>query len=225
MLDAGPIAANDSLSQTVNSCVEGRTDTLNSFARFAFLVVAVSLTIRVAVLFFFWHTWFWQSGIIQDGWNKLAINMIVSDTFGFSPGEPTVQRGPLFPLVEMPLYVLFGERYLFWSIALLLLDTFTTILIIMLGRRLWGDRPALLAGLFHAVYLPVVYYTANIEQFTVDLPLCFLWFYLISTWDLRSSSRKPHYVALGVVSGALILSKVVYLPVVLGSAACVRLWN
>ena len=187
------------------------------FARMATFVAAVALTTRLVMFISFWPAWIWQSGQIQDDWNKLAINWVVWGTFGFTPDEPTIQRGPMFPLLEVPLYLTFGEHYAAWSIALLLFDTGTGVLLMMLGRKLWGDRAALLAGLFHAVHLPVIYYTAGINQFTTVLPLVFIWFYLISAWDL-GTSRTRHYVALGLVAGMLILSKVVYLPVVIGSA-------
>jgi 4-amino-4-deoxy-L-arabinose transferase-like glycosyltransferase len=192
------------------------------FVRLACIVAAIALLVRLTVLAFFWSTWIWQSGMVHDDWNKLAINWVDSGTFGFSPGEPSVQRTPIFPLFEIPLYLFFGQQYAAWSIALLLFDVCTSVLLMTLGNRLWGPRPALLAGIFYAVYLPIIYYSARIEQFTTVLPFAFLWFYLISAWDLRAS-RQPHYVGLGLVSGILILSKPVYLPVVLGSAAML-LW-
>jgi 4-amino-4-deoxy-L-arabinose transferase-like glycosyltransferase len=187
-------------------------------------VAAIALAMRLIVLLAFWPSWVWQSGHVQDDWNKLAINLVTSGTFGFAADEPTVQRGPIFPLLEIPLYLLFDERYGAWSTALLLFDACTSVLLVVLGRKLWGNRAALLAGLFHAVHLPVIYYSANIEQFTTVLPLVLLWFYLISAWDLRLSN-KYQFVALGLVSGILILSKTVYLPVVIGSAAALISFN
>jgi hypothetical protein len=192
------------------------------FTRIAWLVTALALTIRLVVLISFWPTWYWQSAQIQDDWNKLAINLVTSGTFGFVPNQPTVERGPIFPLLEIPLYWLFGEGYAAWSLALLLLDAFTCGLIILLGRRLWGNRAALLGGIFYATYLPVVYHTATIQQFTVVLPLVFVWFYFISRWDVDPATRPPS-VVLGMISGILTLTKTVYLPVTLG-AATAFLW-
>src|SRR3989442_8912953 len=131
-----------------------KMDDARCFIPFACVVAATALATRLAVLLAFWPTWIWQSGHVHDHWDKLAINWVTSRTFGFSAGEPTTQRGPIFPLVEIPLYVFFGQRYAGWSIALLLLDTGTCVLLMLLGRRLWGNRAALLAGLFYAGYLP-----------------------------------------------------------------------
>ena len=86
--------------------------------------------------------------------------------------------------------------------------------------RLWGGRAALLAGLFYAVHLPIIYYGANIEQFTSVLPLVFLWFYLFSSWDLGSPKKWIPW-ALGLVSGVLMLNKTVYLPVTFAALALI----
>jgi len=195
-------------------------DKSEEFFQFSILICGIALITRLAILMIFWSDWIWQFGQIHDRWNKLAINMLESGTFGFSPNEPTVWRGPIFPLVEVPLYLLFRENYVAWSITLLLFDVCTCLLIMTLGRKLWGNRTALLAGLFHAVNLPVIYYTAMIVQFTSILPFVFLWFYLFSLWD-RNSSRKWLPWVLGLVSGLLILNKTVYLPATIVGAAAV----
>ena len=102
--------------------------------------------------------------------------------------------------------------------SLLFFDTGTCLIIVLPARQLWGGRAALLAGLFYAVHLPIIYYGANIEQFTSALPLVFLWFYLFSSWDLGSPKKWIPW-ALGLVSGVLMLNKTVYLPVTLASLA------
>jgi len=180
---------------------------------------------RLLVLISFWPAWIWRTGLVHDDWNRLAINWVDFGTFGYAVNEPTTQRAPLFVFFEIPLYLLFRENYARWSIALLLFDASTTLLLILLGRRLWGNRTALLAGLFHAIYLPVIYYSANIEQFTTTLPFIFLWLYVISAWDSRAPDRTRHYVVLGLLSGVLILSKSVYLLVVIGSAVAFFWFN
>jgi 4-amino-4-deoxy-L-arabinose transferase-like glycosyltransferase len=186
------------------------------FDRFAVVIVLLALIVRFGVLLYFWPTWVWRTGHVRDDWPDLAINWVTHGTFGFKPDEPTVLRGPIFPLLEIPLYLLFGNNYAAWSIALLLFDTGTCLLLVLLARQLWGNRAALLAGLFYAVHLPIIYYTAHIEQFTSGLPLVFLWFYLFSSWDLGSPKKWIPW-ALGLVSGVLMLNKIVYLPVTLAS--------
>jgi 4-amino-4-deoxy-L-arabinose transferase-like glycosyltransferase len=190
-----------------------RMDEAGLFTRFAAAIVALALITRLGVLFWFWPTWVWRTGHIQDSWNDLAINWVTHGTFGFKPYEPTIVRGPIFPLLEIPLYLLFGENYAAWSIALIVFDTGTCLLLILLARQVWGNRTALLAGLFYSVSLPIIYYTATIQQFTSVLPVVFLWFYLFSRWDLCLPKKWLPW-ALGLVSGVLMLNKTVYLPVI-----------
>jgi 4-amino-4-deoxy-L-arabinose transferase-like glycosyltransferase len=182
------------------------------FRRNVVIVLGVALLVRFAVATSFWHSWGWQHDDIQDDWNKFAINLVDHGTFGFSPGQPTVARGPIFPIIEIPLYLVFGERYAGWCVSLLLLDTFTCFLTIILFRKLWGNLPALLAGFIYAVNLPVIYYTAKISQVTSVLPLVVLYVYLFSSWGQAYNSRWRPWV-LGLVSGLIILNKTVYLPI------------
>jgi len=182
------------------------------FHRHMVVVLGIALLMRLAVAAAFWHSWGWHHGEIPDSWNKLAINLVDSGTFGFDPGQPTITRGPVFPLLEVPLYLVFGEKYAGWCISLLLLDTLTCFLIIVLFRRLWGNVPALLAGLFYAVNLPIVYYTAKISQVTSILPLLAIYIYLFSSWEDTYYCRWRPWV-LGLISGAMILDKTVYLPI------------
>jgi 4-amino-4-deoxy-L-arabinose transferase-like glycosyltransferase len=77
---------------------------------------------------------------------------------------------------------------------------------------LWGNLPALLAGLFYAANLPIIYYTAKISQVTSILPFVALYMYLFSSWEYAYSCRWRPWV-LGLVSGLMILDKTVYLPI------------
>ena len=182
------------------------------FRRHMVIVLGIAVLVRLAVVAAFWHSWGWHHGEIPDSWNKLAINLVDSGTFGFVPGQSTVTRGPVFPLVEVPLYLAFGEKYAGWCISLLLLDTLTCFLVITLFRKLWGNLPALIAGLFYAVNLPIVYYTAKISQVTSILPFVAIYMYLFSSWEYAYSCRWRPWV-LGLVSGLMILNKTVYLPI------------
>ncbi len=183
-----------------------------NFRRHVFLVLGIALFVRFAVLAFFWSRWDWHDGLVADQWNDLAINLVDNHTFGFKPYQPTVMRGPTFPWMEIPLYLAFGKNYAGWSISLLLLDTFTCFLLIVTTRKRWGNRTALLAGLFYSVNLPIIYYTAKISQVTSVLPLVVIYLYLFSLWEDNYASKWLP-LALGLLSGAMILDKTVYLPV------------
>jgi 4-amino-4-deoxy-L-arabinose transferase-like glycosyltransferase len=208
----------DQMNQIIQLLEEPR-----HFRRNVVIVVGIALLVRFALAAAFWHSWVWHYNIIEDDWNKLAINIVDHGTFGFSPGQSTVARGPIFPLIEIPLYLVFGQNYAGWCISLLLLDTFTCYLIIILFRKPWGNLPALLAGLYNAVNLPIIYYTAKIEQLTSMLPLLVLFVYLFSSWENTYSSRWRPWI-LGLVSGVMILNKTVYLPMPIACSALL-IWS
>src|SRR5215472_513667 len=194
------------------SQIQQIADDPRRFRRHTVIVLGITVLVRFAVAAAFWHSWGWHHAEIPDSWNKLAINLVDSGTFGFVPGQSTITRGPIFPLVEIPLYLAFGEKYAGWCISLLLLDTLTCFLVITLFRKLCGNFPALLAGLFYAVNLPIIYYTAKISQVTSILPFVVLYLYLFSSWECAYSCRWRPWV-LGLLSGLMILNKTVYLPI------------
>ena len=194
------------------SRILGIIDEPQQFTRFVFFVLSIALFVRFAVLALNWPNWIWNGGTPSDQWDALAINLIDHGVFGFSPDVSTVIRGPIFPLVEIPLYLIFGRNYAGWSVSLLLLDTFTCFLLIVTTRRLAGNRTALLAGLYYAVNLPIIFYTAKISQVTSMLPLVVIWLYLFSLWEESYTSAWVPWV-LGLVSGLTILNKTVFLPV------------
>jgi 4-amino-4-deoxy-L-arabinose transferase-like glycosyltransferase len=182
------------------------------------LVFGVALTLRLAVLLAFWSKWHWLDGRIHDSWNTLGITLAESGTFGYNAGDPSLRRSPVFQVVAAGLYTVFGERYAAWSITLLLLDSGTCVLITLLARRAWGERAAVLAGLYAALHIAVAYYTAQIEQFTIVLPLLFAWIWLFTRWSADVHSRRLP-LALGIVSGLLVLTKTVYLLFPVAGAA------
>jgi 4-amino-4-deoxy-L-arabinose transferase-like glycosyltransferase len=191
------------------------------FLRFAARIVATAILLRMAVLMLFWGGWCWQVSHVHDDWNKLAINLVDFGVFGFNPGESTLLRGPIFPILEIPLYLAFGEHYVCWSIALIFLDGGTCLLLMLLARRVWGCRTALLAGFFYSLHLAVAYYVCQIEQFSSMLPLVVAWLCLFALWE-RDYFRRSFPWVLGIVSGIMILNKTVYLPVVFIAGAA--LW-
>lgn len=202
----------------------GIIDEPKRFSRFVVLVIGIALFVRLSVFVCFWSNWEWHNGAPPDQWNELAINLVDHHAFGYfsAPNDSTVMRGPIFPFIEVPLYLLFGRNYLGWSVSLLFFDTFTCFLLMITARNLWGNRTALLAGLYYALNLPISYYTAKINQVTTILPMVVIWLYLFCLWE-KVYFRKWLPWALGLLSGLMLLNKTVYLPVPIVCSA-VLLW-
>lgn len=207
----------------MNGILRSLEDT-HRYRRLVAMVLGIALLARLAVLVAFWPSWGWHNNAIPDQWNELAINLVEHRTFAFSdsPDSPTALRGPLFPWLEVPLYLVFGKNYAGWVIVLLLYDVLTCSLLIVTVRRLWGPRPSLLAGLLYAINLPLIYYTCKISQVTSIMLFVVIWLYLITFWERHYFCRWVPPVT-GLVSGLMILNKTVYLPLPLVSAALL-LW-
>ncbi len=197
-------------------------DDPGAFRRHRTYVLALVVVVHVAVLLAFWNDWDWRHGGTPDQWDELCFNLVDSHTLGFHPSQPTVMRGPLFPVMAAPLYIVFGKNYLAWSVCLLLLNILTTYLLIATVRRLWGARTALLAGLAYGLNLAIIYYTAKVSQVTSVLPFVVLWLYLMARWEQTFASKWLPW-ALGLVTGLMFLNKTVYLPVPIVSVL-VLLW-
>lgn len=187
-------------------------------------VAAFALLLRFALYFIFYDSWTWQTGHVHDNWNLFGMSFARIGKVGFGDGQSTLQRTVTFPAVIALVYYAVGENYPLWSAFFCLFDVGTCVLAVYVIRNAWGQRVGVLAGLYLAAHLPVAYYTAQIEQFTVLLPFLVLWIWLMTLWE-----RKPTSIAipvgLGLVTGWLILSKSVYLlfpPVSIVALALVR---
>jgi 4-amino-4-deoxy-L-arabinose transferase-like glycosyltransferase len=195
----------------MNGILRSLEDT-RRYRRLVAMVLGTALLARFAVLVAFWPSWGWHQNAVPDQWDQLAINLVEHRTFAFgdAPDNPTVMRGPLFPWLEVPLYLVFGKNYAGWVIVLLLYDMLSCFLLIVTARRLWGPRPSLLAGLLYAVNLPIIYYTCKIMQVTSIMPFLVIWLYLITFWERNYFCRWVPAVT-GLVSALMILNKSVYL--------------
>lgn len=180
------------------------------FDRWLLLIWGLAIVTHFAVYIAFYSRWRWQHGLIHDEWDSFGINWVETGSIGVVPGVPSIHRGPGFVVVTALLYLVFGRNYAAWSISLLVFNTLTCVLVAWLARSQWGDRVGVLVGLFCAVHVPVIYYSAQIEQFTVVLPLVFAWCFLLSK-AMTEPDRPWLPWVIGAVSGLLVLNKSVYL--------------
>lgn len=111
---------------------------------------------------------------------------------------PESFRAPLYPIVLSPAFVVGGLRLA--RLVTAVLGAVAVMLLFAVVRELWGTRAALLAGLFAAVYPPLVISTVGL--FTEPL---FLALELVVLFGLlRFQHRRrglPWPVAIGVAAG------------------------
>lgn len=150
-----------------------------------------------------------------DGHGALGWGLYKLHTFSFYPNnEPTVTRGPLYPMVVAAILELTPRA---WPFNVQLVQDIwcgiTCLLTFELGRRLFGWRRALVAGMLCAVYPLLVWYTPRIWIETMTI-LLFTAFLLASVKFMEEPSTQ-RAAAVGLLIGLLCLAKGTFLPFVL----------
>jgi 4-amino-4-deoxy-L-arabinose transferase-like glycosyltransferase len=149
-----------------------------------------------------------------DGHGALGWGLYKLHTFSFYPNtEPTLTRGPLYPMAVAAILELAPKA---WPFNVQLVQDFwcgiTCALTCELGRRLFGRRTGLIAGMLCAIYPLLVWYSPRIWIETMTI-LLFTAFVLASLYFMELPSWRRGAV-LGLLIGALCLSKGTFLPFV-----------
>lgn len=171
------------------------------------LALAVRLILWVALL----ESWRWNSGVFHDNWNVLALHFYQFGDVTNEWGEPILIRPPGFIFFLAFLHHLFGEDYRLWSLAIVLFDSCVAGYVLWLAGRVWGSFVGSVAGLYHATHLPVIFYCCQIEQFIFTVPFFFTWVCGVTLLIQKGLPSWGRVIALGLLSGWLILNKSVYL--------------
>lgn len=180
-------------------------------ARWAGLVFAVAGLAHLVVFLAFADAWQWNDGLIHDEWDLFGRNLVDTGAIGLEPGVPSITRGPAFVGFTALLYLLFGTDYGSWSLTLMGYNLLSVMACTWMASALFDQRAGVVAGLLYGTHLPTIYYTGQIEQFTIVLPILFLWVYLLGGSGTLGRGSLAHAGLLGVVSGLLLLNKSVYL--------------
>ncbi len=142
---------------------------------------------------------------------------------GFLPfGTLIRRRAPFYPLLIGALYWSFGVKPILVLLLQCLLHGGTTLLVFSLAKRLFGDRPALIASVMCALHPMLLRYVPDLH-----LEALFTFLVTLTVWlterfarlrDLRSG------VMLGAILGVTVLTKSVLLlyPPLFAAALLVR---
>jgi hypothetical protein len=136
-----------------------------------------------------------------DGHGALGWGLYKLRTFSFYPNtEPTVTRGPLYPMVVAGILVLSPTA---WPYNMQIVQDFmcglTCVLTFLIGRRLFGVRAGVIAGMLCAIYPLLVWYSARIWIETMTI-LIFTAFLLVSLHFVDRPSMQ-NGALLGLLTG------------------------
>ena len=149
----------------------------------------------------------------EDEYLQIAQSVARGEGFALH-GEITAYRDMLLPVVCAGLMALFGDSPLPMLLLNVLLSVATALLLFNLGRRRFGEQVALIMAGVWLLYPTAIIFSAML--FTETL-FVFLWVLALLLYDrLDEGGYRPlDAVALGAVSGLLMLTRAVGVVVVL----------
>ncbi|MCX5835241.1 MAG: glycosyltransferase family 39 protein [Deltaproteobacteria bacterium] len=113
------------------------------------LIVVVALALRLAVLFALPPV-----DPVADAreYDELALSILAGNGFARPDGEPTAFRPPLYPAFLALIYFVFGHHYMPVQLIQAVLLALTCALAFLIGREIYSERVACIAGIGCAFY-------------------------------------------------------------------------
>lgn len=145
--------------------------------------------------------------LISDDREYHAIGVALADGKGFiADGQPTAFRAPGYPILLGFCYQLFGQSTVAIRCLHAIIDTFSCLLLFLIGEWLFGKRTGLIAAGILAVFPLHILYVARINT-----EIVFTFFFLLTVWLLICQRKENqlwfHLGLVGVVLGLTTLIK------------------
>jgi tetratricopeptide (TPR) repeat protein len=120
-------------------------------------------------------------------------------------GTEVFYQSPLYPYFLAVIFKVVGHHLLAVRVAQAGLGAASCVLIGLAGRRFFGGRVGLIAGLLLAIYPPAIFFDGLIQKSALDLLLVTL--LLACLGEFQHRPRWVWLVAAGVATGAFILNR------------------
>lgn len=147
----------------------------------------------------------WGDEVTYD---LLAQNLVAGHGYSFVPGHPSLLRAPLYPLFMAGLYAVFGHHYAVVLGVQVLAGGLSTVVLVMLGQRLFGKVAApIVAGCLFACHPLLIFATGLLYSETL-----YLFLLLLFTFSCLKMAEEPGRKGWAVVSGALLGTTVLMKP-------------
>jgi tetratricopeptide (TPR) repeat protein len=166
-------------------------------------VFAIALAIRLVHLWQIRHAPFFDV-LLGDarGYDEWAQRIAAGDWIG---REPFFQA-PLYPYFLAAVYRTLGRDLFAVRLCQALVGATSCVLLAVAGRRLFGPRVGVIAGLGLALYAPAIFFDGLLQKSVLDV-----FFMCLSLWILSGlvddPARRPSWFALGLALGGLSLTR------------------
>jgi 4-amino-4-deoxy-L-arabinose transferase-like glycosyltransferase len=183
-------------------------------------VVLAALAVRGLALI-----WLPQPPMPGDGPNyvRLASALAAGQGYVSVEGAPTAERPPLYPLLLAMVFRVLGERLGAVYAVQVVLDALSCLFIYLIGRRLFGEWPGLVAAALAVPYASLVAATRLVLSETL-----FIFLLLAGLWALVEALEHPRrwrLAACGALIGLAALTRgtALLLPLALAVPLAARL--
>lgn len=151
---------------------------------------------------------YWAWGMVSGAWDP-------------GPNRPDPQipstpyfRPPLCPYFLALIYRAFGHSFMAARLVQLLIGAFSSVLLYLFAKRLFGAGTGLVAGILGALYWALVYFDMELREIVLLVPahILLMW----AMFKLRARPRVPWAAAAGLLIGFSILGKpntLLFIPV------------
>ena len=132
----------------------------NFFGKERNILIAVfilALVLRISFLFFYGNHKFLQNQLYTSdaySYDTIAANLLEGK--GFVYDGLYARRGPAYPLFLAVVYVVSGRSYVAVRFVQAIIGALTSIIIYLLGKRLFNKKTGLTASLISVLYYPFI---------------------------------------------------------------------
>jgi len=173
-------------------------------ARWSLLIFGIALAVRAVVLLELGNEPIFGlrmgDGRVYHLWAKVIAS-------GNWLGDEVFYQAPLYPYFLAVIYRIGGDSLLFVRVIQVVLGAFGCALLAQAGWRLVSKPVGILAGLGLAVYAPALFADVMIQKSVLDLFCVCLMLAVMAEIDAQPRPRTRSAVGLGLIVGALVLTR------------------
>lgn len=171
-------------------------------------ILGVGAIVRLVLLYGLGDLDLWMD---EEQYQEIAVNLVEGRGFALQ-GQPTSWRPPLYPLVLSGLYTLLGTTHPVVARGFqAILSLVNTLVVYLLGRRLFGERAGIWAAALFTAYPSFLFYnnhllTEVLFTFLMTATAC-----CFATYVDRG--RLPFLAASGATLGLAVLTRDIVWPI------------
>jgi 4-amino-4-deoxy-L-arabinose transferase-like glycosyltransferase len=176
-------------------------------------IILVSFLLKLVIGLYFSETFFGR-GNSFSAYNSIAFNLVGLGEFSITPGVPSLDYEPLYPMFLALAYGFFGKSWFGVTFLQAILHAATATLIYGIASKLFNRTAGAVAAVYFAFYPYLFFHSLSVVDTTLYVFFCifFLWIVIYA----ESNGNMLLYSLAGLVLGAAMLTRasaLAYLPI------------